>query len=216
MVRSMSAAFISILMVCFATACSSEVGGGGGGAATPENHCLLDGADPVAPAQVQGAIEFYGDTSGALPALGGGDPIGGWAVDSFSLYLPDAVSSAVNVEASTLSGRSWVEMTADGQFRLSFDLLLRILVGETPIIDNPVIAGGIGSYTMGGNSVQISEDCFFAEGLDEAQEMGTSGTEMDTFDRNINFESTGDTGRFLIRLNTDFGELALLMNVSRR
>ena len=214
MVRSIGAALISVLLACVGVACST--GGEGGSLATPENHCLLDGADPFPPSQATGAIAFYGGDAGELPTLAGGDPTGGWSVDSFSLYLPNAVASAVNTEASTLSGQSWVEMTADGQFRLSFDLQLRILVGETPIIDNTVLAGGVGSYTMGGNAVQIAEDCFYSEGLDDAQAMGASPGEQDTFNRNINFENSGDTGRFLIRLNTDFGELGLLMNVSRR
>ena len=211
MYRSFCAALICGVLMTFGSACTGTDAGGGAGAATPANHCLLDGAEPFTPTMSSGSFAFHGATAGPLPSLNGGDPVGNWGVDAFTLYLSDEVESAVDLETSSISGKSWVEMTAEGEFRLAFDMNVRVMVGATPVIDGQVLAGGIGSYTMGGNSVQISESCFYSEGLGNEGE-----TDPNALDRNINFESSGDTGRFLIRMQSDFGEIGILVNVSRR
>jgi len=149
--------------------------------------------------------------AGPLPALNGGDPVGNWGVDSFTLYLSDTVQSLVDLEASSIGGQSWVEMTPDGEFRLAFDMSVRVIVAGEPIIDGQVLAGGIGSYTMGGNAVQVSERCFYSEGLGDE-----GAADEDALDRNISFESSGDTGRFLIRMQSEFGDIGILVDVSRR
>ena len=211
MYRSFCAALICGVLMTFGSACTGTDAGGGASAATPANHCLLDGAAPFTPTRSTGSFDFHGMDAGPLPALNGGDPVGNWGVDSFTLYLSDTVQSLVDLEASSIGGQSWVEMTPDGEFRLAFDMSVRVIVAGEPIIDGQVLAGGIGSYTMGGNAVQVSERCFYSEGLGDE-----GAADEDALDRNISFESSGDTGRFLIRMQSEFGDIGILVDVSRR
>jgi len=187
-------------------------GGAGGGGATPQNHCLLDGAAPLTPGHASGGIEFFDGDEG-LPSLRGGDPAGDWSVNSFTLFIPDSASGLVVVDESSLHGTAWVSMTDDGQFSLAFDMHITIsLGGGETLMDGPVVAGGVGAYTMGGDAVQIAEDCFFSEGLDDT---GSGAAADDSLNRNVRFEQNGNSGQFLVMLRSSYGEVGLLVDVTR-
>jgi len=207
-----TAAALVALMVTLGGCGETGPAGTSGTSPTPENQCLLDGAAPFSPSSAHGGIQFF-DGDDGLPNLVGGDPTGDWAVNSFTLYLPDSASALVSTEESSLHGTAWVSMTEDGLFSLAFDMHITISLGEGDhLLDGPVLAGGIGSYTMGSNAVQIDEDCFFSEGLDTT---GSDSSADDSLNRNVRFEQNGDNGQFLVMLRSSYGEVGLLVDVSR-
>jgi len=204
------------------TGCASQVSEPGemtmeGLTPTPENRCLLDGSGPSGLPSASGDFVFDDGTAATQPPeLGGGDPSGDWKVEGFTLYLPSVASGLVNPELSSIGGQAWLSLDSSQSFQMAMDIDIDIVVGSADsaesFMEGTVSAGAIGSYSMSGNTVTIADECFYADGLDDAE--ASAGGEAD-ISRQISFERTGSTGRFLVTLNSDLGSLKLLVRVSQ-
>jgi hypothetical protein len=147
------------------------------------------------------------------PMLAGGDPSGEWAVTGITLFLPSVAMSLVNVESSSLSGSAWLDLGSDGTFQMTFDMDVDVRIGEgeseSSFAMGNLLAGAIGTYSVSGSSVMIADDCFYNEGLD----MFGSASSGAGISREFSFERSGTTGRFIVTLQADLGDLPLLVEV---
>lgn len=175
----------------------------------PDGGCDVgDPPDPL-PEIMGGFAIAEGDGGSAIPMATGGDPVGLWVFDRATFYVPSAAASMFDVEASTVDGTAWIDITAD-EFALDWRFVTTLMGTIGGTIVRPSSTQIRATYVLDGATFVPTPICAQSSAMMAPTDGGTAGTSM------LSFSQSGDSITVISRLSGMAGMITIVLEGTRR
>lgn len=202
---------LALALALLAGACSGSTGAPDSGidAGPREGSCDV-GTTPDPLPQIAGSFAIAeGDGGLAIPVPAGGDPEGLWVFDRATFYVSAAAAAMFDLEASTIEGSAWMNITAT-EFALDWRFVTTLMGTVAGTIVRPSSTQIRASYTLDGATFIADPICAQSNAVMAPRDGGTAGTSM------LEFTRMGDSITVVSRLSGAAGTITIVLEGTRR